>query len=134
MLPSGLPEDVEDDENLARFLTQSSHFSSTVVKAPAFLPDSRQETSVFRLGLEPPSQFWDLGREAAGNRALRGAAIFKARSVRELGLRVDPDEPPPRHAAIRGWPTYDDPDKRKAESKRLALGLARAAELHLVPQ
>ncbi len=37
-LPSGLSDIVADEEDLARFLTQSSQFSSTMAKAAAFLP------------------------------------------------------------------------------------------------
>jgi len=31
-LPSGLPEHVGDEEDIARFLTSSGHFSATAVK------------------------------------------------------------------------------------------------------
>src|SRR6266568_2056238 len=40
MLPSGLAEVVADEEDLARFLTQSSHFNTEIVK-PGFLPVPR---------------------------------------------------------------------------------------------
>ena len=54
MLPSGLPENVDDQEDLARFLTQSNRFTTKLVKAAAFLPRAQdQETSVARHGKEP---------------------------------------------------------------------------------
>jgi hypothetical protein len=54
MLPSGLSEAIEDDENLARFLTSSSQFNAVMVKPSAFLPNPTDgETSVFRHGSEP---------------------------------------------------------------------------------
>ena len=40
-LPSGLPEHVSDDEDLARFLTSSNHFNSTAVRLAAFMPNPR---------------------------------------------------------------------------------------------
>lgn len=129
MLLSRLPEQVGDEEELARFLTQSGHYSSTTVKASAFVPSSHGETSVFRQGAEPREALWRLGDEAAGGRRLHGAAIIKAGHVRAAELRVDPDEPPPRHAAIRGWPHWDDPDRTKGEAKRLGLKLAENAQL-----
>jgi hypothetical protein len=46
MLPSGLPEQIQDEEDLARFLVQSSQFTTTSVKPSAFLPNPKdRETS-----------------------------------------------------------------------------------------
>lgn len=130
MLSSGLPERVEDHEDLARFLTSSSQFSSSVVKPSAFLPSSQsRETSVSRHGEEPRDSLWEIGRSAAGERNLHGAALFKAADVRAAWLDVLADEPPPRHAVIRGWPWNDDPDVAKAKQKELALQLASHAQL-----
>lgn len=41
MLPSGLPEQIDDDEDLARFLVQGNQFNATSVKPSAFLPSPR---------------------------------------------------------------------------------------------
>jgi hypothetical protein len=50
--------------------------------------------------------------------------------VRAVLLEVLADEPPPRHAAIRGWPWLDDdPDLRKAERKERAAQIASKAIL-----
>jgi hypothetical protein len=132
MLPSGLPEIVADEEDLARFLTSSGHFNSKMVKPSAFMPEIEdRETSVFRHGNEPSQTLWAIGDEhAAQGRTIHGAAIIKARSVREIRLDVFQDEPPPRHAVIRNWPwTEPDPDLRKAAHKELAILLARDAQL-----
>jgi hypothetical protein len=128
-LPSGLPEQVGDAEDLARFLTQSSQFNLTMAKPAAFLPSpSSRESSVSRHGKDPLDGLWELGFLAAGSRTLYGAAIFKAREVRSLDLAVSADEPPPRHAVIRGWPWTDaDPELEKAKRKELAARLASAA-------
>jgi hypothetical protein len=129
VLPSGLPEIVEDEEELARFLTQRSQFNAVLVKPAVFLPGPKdRETSVSRHGPEPRDRLWEIGRAATGGRTLHGAAIFKARVVRETGLEVEADEPPPRHAAIRGWPWVEaDPELQKARQKELAARLASAA-------
>ena len=129
MLPSGLPEDIEDEEDLARFLVQRNQFSQIMVKPAVFLPNPKdKETSVSRHGSEPADVLWQLGRLAAGTRTLYGAAIVKARIVRKVGLDVTPAEPPPRHAVIRGWPwEADDQLDRKAERKLLAMEIASAA-------
>ena len=98
-LLSGLPDQIADEEYLARFLTSSSYFNKNqmVVKAVAFLPSpADQETSVFRHGREPAKSLWKIGNEAVGasGRSLYGAAILKASAVRAAGLEVFADEPP----------------------------------------
>lgn len=132
MLPSGLPEVVADDEDLARFLTSSSQFTASAVKPVAFLPVPRdRETSMFRHGSEPRAALWEVGDEyAAGSRTIHGAAIVTAGAIGRAGLDVCSDEPPPRHATIRGWPWLeDDPALQKAKQKERAARVAREAKL-----
>jgi hypothetical protein len=128
-LPSGLPDLVHDEEDLARFLTQSNQFNALMAKPAAFLPNPKdRETSVFRHGRTPSETLWAIGLVPAGTRTLYGAAIFRAQAVRMACLQVMADEPPPRHAAIRGWPWIEtDPDLQKAKQKELAVLIARAA-------
>ncbi len=130
-LPSGLPDEIDDEEDLARFLTSSNHYSKSrmEVRPAAFLPNpSGDETSVSRHGREPSKQLWKIGASAAGERTLHGAAIFKARDVRLARLDVIADEPPLRHAAIRKWPSIEnDPDEQRAQRKLRALELVSAA-------
>jgi hypothetical protein len=103
-----------------------------MARPAAFLPNPRdRETSVFRHGAEPRSDLWAIGASvaAASGRSLRGAAILEARRVREAELDVRSSEPPPRHAAIGGWPWLEDPELQKAQQKERALILARHSEL-----
>jgi hypothetical protein len=132
-LPSGLSEVIADEENLARFLTQSSQFNAFMVKPSAFLPSYKdRETSVFRHGIESGEDFWVVGLAAAGERKFYGAAIVKANVVRKVQLDVLADEPPPRHAAIRNWPWDEtDPDLQKAKQKEIATIIASQAVLLL---
>src|SRR5208282_3685182 len=108
ILRSGLPDVIEDEEDLARFLTQSDHFnilSDVPVRPSAFLPSTKdRKTSVCRHGKQPLERLRAIGLVAATGRKLYGAAIFKAKTVREAALQVEPDEPPDRHAVIKGWP------------------------------
>lgn len=128
-LPSGLPDVLADDEDIARFLTQSSQFNTTMVKPAAFLPNPKdRETSVSRHGREPAERLWQIGITAAGERTLHGAALFKAHVVRNAGLELAADEPPELHAAIRGWPWLDnDPELQKGQQKVRAILIASAA-------
>jgi hypothetical protein len=131
MLASGLSEIVADDEDLARFLISSNHFNAQMVKPAAFLPSREGETSVFRHGSEPREALWAIGLEyVAVGRTLRGAALVKAREVRAASLEVKADEPPPRHATIRGWPhVNNDPEMQKAQQKEMAISIASKAML-----
>jgi len=131
MLLSGLPEEVGNDEDLARFLTQSNQLSSNGVKPAAFLPSPKtQDVSVARHGEIPRLGLQELGLEATRGRSLRGAAIIRAAAVREVGLDVAADEPPARHALITQWPQLrDDPEMHRARQKQLALDLASNAHL-----
>ena len=131
-LPSGLEEIVADDEDLARYLTSSSQVFAVMVKPAAFLPNPKDhETSVFRHGSEPRDRLWAIGiAHVAGERTLHGAAICKAHHVREAQLEVKADEPPPRHAVIRGWPFSEaDPELQKARQKELAALIVSKAEM-----
>jgi hypothetical protein len=131
ILPSGLSDIVSDEEDLARFLTQSSHFNASIAKPAAFLPNQNdQETSVFRHGSDPRENLWAIGLNAAGGRNLHGAAVFKAAVVREIQLDILAFEPPPRHAVIKGWPWNEvDLDLQKAKQKELALMIASRSVL-----
>jgi len=132
---SSLADVIADDEDLARFITQSNWFGAQtpMAKPAAFLPSPKyRETSVSRHGSNPRERLWELGKNATHHRNLYGAAIFKASTVRECKLQVIADEPPPRHAAIRGWLWYDaDPELQKAQQKEMALVIASKAELIL---
>lgn len=133
-LESGLADVVADDEDLARFLTSSSQDKSDMAKPAAFLPNpSDRETSGFRHGAQPLGALWQIGRDpVAGSRTLHGAAILKARAVRDVQLDVVASEPPPRHAGIMGWPWLaDDPDLQRARQKECAALLCQHAELLL---
>lgn len=128
-LPSGLSDLIGDEEELARFFTQSNQFNVLMAKPAAFLPSPKdRETSISRHGKEPLESLWVLGLAAAGERQLYGAAIFPARAVRVVQLEVVADEPPPRHAVIRGWPWVEnDPELQKAKQKELAALIASEA-------
>lgn len=131
MLPSGLPEFIDDNEDLVRFLTSSSQFNTTIVKSSAFLPPNNGASSVFRHGARLKDSLWHIGEINVGKtRKIYGVALFKAKDVRAQGLDVISDEPPPRHANITGWDfSTSDPDFAKSKRKELALGIAAYAVL-----
>lgn len=133
-LPSGLPESVADDEDLARFLTSASQFNAIGAKPSAYLPSPvHRNTSVFRHGQRPKAELiriWDENSQPGRN--LHAVAICKARHVRQTKLEIIADEGPHRHANIEGWPWNDgDPDMAKAARKELAAAIAQYADVVL---
>jgi hypothetical protein len=117
------------NQELARFLCSRTHFSPTKrrVKYSAFLP-SGNATSVFMVVGLTTDQVWELARTHVAkpsNRTVHGCAYVGLEHVRRCRLEVDPDNSPPRHANIVGWP------ENKAERKSRAIDLAAKATLGL---
>ena len=132
LLPSGLPESIDDSEDLARFLTSDSQFNTKGAKPSAYLPHPKyRNASVFRQGAEPAADLLQTWLDNAGaDRKLHAVAICKAAHVRAARLDVIAEEPPPKHANIEGWPWNEaDPEMAKAARKELAALIAQKAEV-----
>ena len=128
-LLSGLPEHVGDDEDVARFLTQSKQFNTSRVKPSAFLPSSKhRNTSIFRMGGDPAHLVDTWNQNNPDDRPLRGAAICKAKHVGAAGLDVVASEPRPTHANVEGWPWLEsDEELQKAQQLERAIQIAAEA-------
>ena len=133
-LPSGLAEFVANEENLARFLTQSNQFGSGMAKPAALLPNPiHKNTSVFRIGGDPDQLRRVWAETDKSGRQLKAAALFKAADVRSAQLDVIAEEPPAAHANIEGWPWLEnDPDMQKAQQKERAQDIARQTSIVLL--
>ena len=125
---------IGDDEKLARYIFSARHFSREKlrVKAEAFMP-SRGEVSVFRIDGLGEAATWEIGSDVAMKReqtlyARGDTKTDEIRKIRvdEIRLEIVPDEPPPRHANIVGWPENDKP-----RQKIIALQIAATATLVL---
>ena len=124
-------------EDITRFLTSSSHFSiyKKIVKPGAFMPMTNSatgalETSVFQVSGIMNEEIWAIGEKNVVNevsgRQLYGRGDLHSKSVIEIGLVVEPDHHPPRHANIRGWP------ETKSERKLFAMKLASSARFYML--
>lgn len=131
-LPSGLPEEVGDEEILVRFAFSRSRDLWLVspperLKPPALYPDKRYtplETSVFRHSGQPEEELLRLAAKNFPDREVKGAGAFKVSDLRRLSqsdpLEVKADEKAPngpRHANIIGWKSTSDPKNQKADWK-----------------
>ncbi|MGH9891757.1 MAG: hypothetical protein ACREA0_07210, partial [bacterium] len=105
-------------------MTQTNHYRREAwrVTERAFLPHGDGTTSVFRVNGLTEAQIWEMADEhvagAPGGRRVLGTGTLVARAVTDVGLLVEPDDDPPRHAAIVGWP--DEKDDRKSRAQKLA--------------
>lgn len=125
-------EPIKNNEPLARYILESSQFSrlKNIVKPSAFMPAPNLQLSVFRIEGLDQKAIWELGEKEVVSRiipikTLYGMAKLLALSAKSAGLRIDPDDTPPRHANIIGWP------KEKDEQKIIAIELATQASLVL---
>ncbi|MEL7142289.1 MAG: hypothetical protein AAGL08_08720 [Cyanobacteria bacterium J06573_11] len=129
--PSHIPP-VDDDELLARYVTQSGQFrkGDQSVKADLFMPHPHRELSVTRHRDATESEIWAVGKAVALSRKrLYGRADIQAMhcQVDDLRITAKPLLPQnPNHADIEGWPI------EKADKKVLALRLADTAS-KLIP-
>lgn len=74
------------------------------------------QTSVFRIGGLTNAAVMRIGQREVGElRTFHGWGVFMARAVFRVGLRLDPDDSPPRHANIIGWPEDKDAVIEKAQ-------------------
>ncbi|MGH7774408.1 MAG: hypothetical protein ACREQA_19465 [Candidatus Binatia bacterium] len=82
------------------------------VKPRAFHPARKDhKTSVFRIRGLSEKQIWLLGDvyvAAVVGREILARAEFSIAHIHSVALRLEPDEPPPRHANIAGWASEKD--------------------------
>lgn len=125
---------VSPDEVLARYIFDKRHYSILDEKGKegrvnyrAFLPTKNGETSAFRVAGLSDAEIWEIGeREVAQkrNQPLLARGDIDVAKVIALDLKVNPDNSPPGHANIIGWP-------EKSAQKAIAIELAGGARLHL---
>jgi hypothetical protein len=92
------------------------------VKPQAFEPD-RDDTgiSTFRTEDLGDGETWALGRGLRAHQTLKARADLPASVYSDEGLTVDPDNDPPLHVYITGWPGWPtDPVASLAVRTRLA--------------
>lgn len=114
---------VTPDEQLARYILQSSHIRQDhTLRADPFIPHPYPDLSVTRhLNLTEP-EIWFVGEEVAlqTGKTLKGRGDTKAQIYLEQKLRILADPVPgnSNHANVTNWP----PDK--PSQKMLALEIA----------
>ena len=71
------------------------------------MPPQDLKLSVFQIEGLDENLIWEIGTTHVaepGNRTLHGRGDITVAAVSETGLGLSPDNEPPRHANIVGWP------------------------------
>lgn len=124
-----LSADLGPTEFISRFSTSKSEYRKTgpEAKTPLFMPPDEEplELSVFHTTGLHIDEIAEIGRvqiTEVSQRRVHGHGSFTVSDVTDIGLRVYPDNDPPRHATIIGWSS----DK----SERLLLAQELAAKVN----
>lgn len=105
---------VQASENLVRFLfSKGTEFTakpdgSLRIKAAGLIPYSYVELSIFRDRELNTETLWLLGDvfvAAKRKRPILAKSTLPAASFHRHSLTTRPDELPPRHGVVNGWPT-----------------------------
>lgn len=126
--------DTGEGEKIARFITQSNHFSPSkkIVRHVAFMPPKATlRLSIYWTTGLSEEVIWEIGAQfVAPTRPVRGRADLNSLVVcNEAELTIDvTGQPHPRHANIVGW----DADEKKLRHQ--AQKLADKAALVTLPE
>jgi hypothetical protein len=127
-----IPKEINGQEAIARYITSSRWYSreKNIVKPLTFMPPPDLKLSVFRIDNLSEPEIWKIGFEKVISKMiqpknLHGRADIQALNILENNLQIEPDNTPPRHADIIGWPEL------KEEQKSIAQELAAKASLRL---
>lgn len=122
---------VESHEPIARFAVEKSYYrkGDLTPKPKAFYPDRHGTLSVSRIVELNNNQIWDIGNNFAEGRGkpLLGRIDTIAEHVYNNKLGFNPDNDPPRHANVIGWP------QEKDDMMLVATELASNAEFFEAP-
>ena len=109
--------ELESSHELSRFLFRGEYGTRRVesrdvryVKPVAFIPPpaSPGAVSVFFISGLDEKEVWEIGAEHVAptrNKSIKGCAVFLVADVFHAGLSLDPNNTPPRHVDIVGWPS-----------------------------
>ncbi len=105
-----LPDEPTPNETVTRFLFQSNHFATRPprVKGRALEPPEDRKTSVFRTHGLVGAEIWRISLtyiEPLRGKPTLARADFTIAAAERLGLNIEKDEPPPRHANMTNWST-----------------------------
>lgn len=131
--PAITADPVRPDERISRFVLDRGHFTTERVKFRAFLPPQNNTPdglvlSVGRTCDLNEAEVWAWGDDHVANpggRTVFARGDFTLELIQEVAangitLGIVPNEPPPRHGNITGWPPFDRKELRASLAQQLA--------------
>jgi hypothetical protein len=127
--PGNQPRPIAPTERISRYVLDKKQFDGLRVKFRAFEPPAAETAiSVTRSSGLTDHDVWAHGDRwvaAAGGRTIYARGDFTAASIVDVRsgdhlLSVSPDEPPPRHANLVGYPTIKHKEVRKSLAQQMA--------------
>lgn len=131
--PDPVPLPVTETERISRYVLDKGHFTLGRVKFRAFLPPNNNTPDGVALSVGRTEDLteiavWEWGDEnvaASTGRIILARGDFTLADLRDVSddgttLTVVPDEPPPRHADVIGWPPVDQKGARTSLAQQLA--------------
>ena len=108
---------------LARFLFSRGEVNASGrVMASGFMPHwyqphHRFELSTYDIDALPEQSVFEIAQEVEATRGkpCKGWAVLKVSDYDAVGLEADPDDIPPRHVTVVGWPPAKEQQKLLAQ-------------------
>lgn len=125
---------ISPSEEVTRYIFDRSAYSpiNGRVKYNALLPNSKGETSVYRIINLTRNEIWDIGQRYVAERrgrTLRARGDIGASDIFSESLEIRTDMViHPLHANVVGWPT------QRSEQLLIAKKIADKTQLHLPPK
>jgi hypothetical protein len=117
---------IKASELISRFVFDKKRINSDRVHFRVFFDPNSDGLSVSRTSDLSADDVWALGDVAGGARGPAiGCGDMRAEEIRSLDLEILPDEPPPRHALVTGWPTSDKDRCRSIATQLAAIAVPR---------
>ncbi len=112
----------------ARLALENGRVTQNYAKPKLFEPNKDGELSIFDVaGLSSEDKCkLEIPVAKTQNKRLYGWGVVSCEQIRKVGLKIDRDDNPPRHANILGWP--EAREDRKSKQQALA-SLANAVKL-----
>jgi hypothetical protein len=115
--------DLKPDDTLSRFLFRRHYinFDQQVVKTSVFTEKHPDGFSVFHTTALSDSDIWQIAYTHVAldpNKPLLGRCDLEVTYYEQANLRIEKDEPPPRHHNIFGMPVGSDMEEARKLSLR----------------
>ena len=123
---------LEQTDVLSRYATHSNHFNTFGITPRAFLPDKHLRLSVFCTTDQVLEEIIDIAKANVQGKVY-GHGSCTVSFIEGLGLNIDYNNEPERHADIINWPLTKDEQKNFAQKLSVKVNQTEAFRLYPEP-